>query len=89
MNVLAYNYLFFGGINNSYAFVTDNQINYEVKFKDSSYLFDGRLEYFVKAFEFVLEIEENPDNLRPPLDPKIPHTVAAIFRDFLRKTMSR
>lgn len=80
-----YNFLFLGGRNNSYAFVTDNQISYEVKFKDSSYLFDGRLEFPVIAFEFILEIEENPDSVRPPLDAKIPYTVAAIFRDFFAK----
>lgn len=80
-----YDYIYVGGENNSFYFITDNKIVYEIKFKDSSYLFDGRLEFPIVAFEFVLEIEENPDNVRPPLDNKIPYTVAAIFRDFFAK----
>ncbi len=82
IKMVAYNYYFFGGVSNSYGFATDNQISYEVKFKPSDYLFEGSLPFAVTAFEFAIEIEENPDNISPPLDPKIPHTVAAIFRDF-------
>jgi Family of unknown function (DUF6169) len=77
-----YDFYFGGGINNSYYFSTDNEIEYVVKFKDTSYIFDGRLDFEVYAFEMVIEIEENPLEIKPPLDSKMPLTVATIFKDF-------
>jgi hypothetical protein len=77
-----YEFSFAGGINNSYYFTTDNQITYHVKFKDSSYLFDGRLDFDVYAFEMVIEIEDNPTGINPPLDTNIPLTIATIFKEF-------
>lgn len=38
-----YEYLFAGGQENSFLFKTDNEIVYEVKFKDTSYLFSENL----------------------------------------------
>jgi hypothetical protein len=84
-----YDYYFGGGVNNSYYFSTDNEIEYVVKFKDTSYIFDGRLEFEVSAFEMVIEIEENPSGIKPPLDSKMPLTIATIFKDFCEKFNER
>lgn len=81
----SYNYFFFGGIENSYAFETDSQISYEVKFKSSSYLFEGYTDYSVAAFEFVIKVAINTTGKSPALDSKIPFTIASIFRDFFSK----
>jgi hypothetical protein len=77
-----YDFYFGGGINNSYYFSTDFEIEYVVKFKDTSYIFDGRLDFDVQAFEMVIEIEDNPNSIKPPLDSKIPSTIATIFKEF-------
>jgi hypothetical protein len=77
-----YDFYFGRGINNSYYFSTDSEIDYVVKFKDTSYIFDGRLDFEVQAFEMVIEIEDNPTGLKPPLDAKIPLTISTIFKEF-------
>ena len=84
-----YDFFFAGGINNSYYFSTDLEIDYGVKFKDSSYIFDGRLDFDVQAFEMVIEIEENPNSIKPPLDSKMPITISTIFKDFCGKFNQR
>lgn len=77
-----YDFDFVGGAYNSYYFNTDFNITYLVKFKDSSYLFDGRLSFEIQAYEMVIEIEDNPNDIKPPLDSKIPLTIFTIFNDF-------
>jgi Family of unknown function (DUF6169) len=84
-----YNFSFIGGVNNSYVFTTENYITYQVKFKDSSYLFDRRLNFEVYAFELVIEIEENPSGIKPPLDGRMPITISTIFKDFCGKFNER
>jgi Family of unknown function (DUF6169) len=84
-----YDFYFGGGVNNSYYFNTDLGIEYVVKFKDSSYLFDGRLEFEVQAFELMIEIDDNPSGIKPPLDSKIPLTISTIFKDFCQKFNER
>ena len=80
-----YDFYFGGGINNSYYFSTDLEIEYDIKFKDTSYIFDGRLDFDIQAFELVIEIKGNPTSIKPPLDSKIPLTIATIFKDFCGK----
>ncbi len=85
----SYDFSFIGGINNSYVFLTENDITYQVKFKDSSYLFHGRLDFDVQAFEMVIEIQDNPNKIKPPLDSKMPITISTIFKDFCEKFNER
>jgi Family of unknown function (DUF6169) len=84
-----YDFDYAGGKHNSYYFNTDFDITYHVKFKDSSYLFDGRLEFEVQAFELIIEIYDNPMGIKPPLDSKMPLTIATIFKDFCEKFNER
>lgn len=77
-----YDFLFLGGENHTYVFVTAHEIIYEVKFKPSSYLFAGNPILQDNAFEFSLLIADNPHAIRPPLDSLIPQTIANIFFDF-------
>lgn len=81
----SYPFYFVGGQNNSYAFVTNVKISYEIKFKSSDYIFDNRLDFSVSAYEFVVEILINPTNKKPALDPQIPFTIASIFIEFFQK----
>ncbi|SFD32249.1 DUF6169 family protein [Spirosoma endophyticum] len=77
-----YEYIFLGGENNTYAFITDQQVIYELKFKPSSYIFGNQPPFTEFAFEFVIEVAENPLPKLPPPDAVIPITLVSIFNDF-------
>ncbi|MDZ7900964.1 MAG: DUF6169 family protein [Arcicella sp.] len=81
----SYPFYFIGGQNNSYVFVTDSKISYEIKFKSSDYLFDNRLDFPVSAYEFVIEVAINDTNKKPATDSKMPFAIASIFMDFFQK----
>ena len=84
-SVEPYKTLFLGGEDNISSFETLNSIVYEVKFKSTSYIFDDYLTFPIDAFEFTISVAYNPTNKNPPLDPKIPFTIASIFTDFFRR----
>ncbi|MFD2569742.1 DUF6169 family protein [Spirosoma soli] len=77
-----YDFICLGGINNTYAFVTRHQIIYEIKFKPSSYIFGNQPPFTEFAFEFVMDVAENPLPKLPPPDTSLPATIASIFNDF-------
>jgi hypothetical protein len=80
-----YDYKFLGGKNNIYAFETDNEISYEVKFVPSGYIFEEEHPARDFTYEFVIGVVENNTGKNPPLDKKIPHTIALIFQDFFQE----
>jgi hypothetical protein len=85
----AYEFIAFRDENNTYAFVTEQGIVYEVKFKQSNYIFAENSSYNQYTFEFVIEVAENLTHKKPSLDSRIPLTIALIFQDFftLRETI--
>jgi hypothetical protein len=85
----SYPFYFIGGQNNSYVFVTDAKISYEIKFKSSDYLFENRLDFPVSAYEFVIEVAINETNKKPATDAKMPFTIASIFMDFFQKNQEQ
>ena len=80
-----YEFTFAGGDYNSYFFATDSKIVYEVKFRDTAYIFNGYLDFNIQAFEMIIQVESNPTSKNPSLDPKISLTIATIFKDFFQK----
>lgn len=82
-----YEFSFVGGNENSYIFLTDYSIFYEIKFKNSDYLLDVIISDDINnlIFEFVIDVLENPNKSKVPLDNKIGLTVAHIFNDFFIK----
>jgi hypothetical protein len=80
-----YEFTFAGGDYNSYFFATDSKIVYQIKFRDTAYVFDGYLDFEILAFEMIIQVEANPTGKNPPLDAKIPSTISSIFRDFYQK----
>jgi hypothetical protein len=80
-----YEFTFAGGEHNSFFFATDARIVYHVKFRNTSYIFDGHLDFEVSAFELIIQVEYNPTGKNPPLDAKIPFTIASIFMDFFQR----
>jgi hypothetical protein len=83
--LLAYDYSFAGGVNNSYVFESNFSINYEVKFKPTPYLLDSSFEFSEDVYEMAIQVVENETGKRPPLDRLIPITIANIFKDFYRR----
>lgn len=79
-----YDFIFIGGQNNTYVFVTSRLIVYEIKFKPSSYIFGHQPPFTEFAFEFVIEIAENPLPGLPSSDPSISLTVVQIFNHFFQ-----
>jgi Family of unknown function (DUF6169) len=80
-----YDFSFAGGGYNSYFFANDSKIVYQIKFRDTAYIFDGYLDFEVSAFEMIIQVEANPTGKNPPLDVKIPATIASIFKDFFKR----
>ena len=82
---IKYDITFAEGEYNSYFFKTDSGIIYEVKFKEFFYLFDKSSIFSHHTYEFAIEVADNPLQGRPPLDSRIPITVASIFIDFFER----
>lgn len=80
--LLGYDFEFLGGLDNSYYFITKNEIVYEVKFKTSGYVFDKLPAIQSHTFEFIIEVIENPKGTAVPFDNMMRNTVAAIILDF-------
>jgi Family of unknown function (DUF6169) len=76
-----YDFAFWGGINNTYPFQTQQRVVYEVNFKPTPYLFEDPL-YRQNTYELSIIVADNPTSRRPIFDTKVSHTVAAIFEDF-------
>ncbi len=77
-----YSFEFEGGVNNSYIFKTEYEIRYEIKFVPSGYIWETDPFFKDFTFEFIIAILENNTGKNPPLDKKIPDTIALIFKDF-------
>lgn len=81
----AYEFRFIGEKNNRYLFDTDGGITYEVKFVPSGYLWESNPFYADYTHEFAFFPLENNTGKNPPLDKKVPLTIALIFNDFFRE----
>jgi Family of unknown function (DUF6169) len=77
-----YDFQFLGGYKNTYIFVTDSGLIYEIKFKPSTYIFGNKPPVDEFAYEFVIDVAENLTGKKPSLDKKIPPTIADIFYNF-------
>ena len=82
---IKYDITFAGGEYNSYFFKADSGIIYEIKFKEFFYLFDESSVFSHYTYEFAIEVADNPLQGRPPLDSRIPITVASVFIDFFER----
>ncbi len=79
----SYTFQFLGGQNNTYVFDTDFDITYEIKFVPSGYIWEPSTPFFKdNTYEFIIAILENNTGKNPPLDKKLPDTIALIFKDF-------
>ncbi|GAB4007788.1 hypothetical protein GCM10028808_12330 [Spirosoma migulaei] len=81
-----YDFLFVGGERNTYTFLTDLLITYEIQFKPTPYLFGEDFVLSEEIVELVIKVADNPIGKRPPFDSLIAPTVAAIINDFYQKS---
>ncbi|GAB4048043.1 DUF6169 family protein [Spirosoma litoris] len=81
-----YDFIYVGGERNSYTFITDLLITYEIQFKPTPYLFGEDFVLADDIVELVIKVAHNPTERRPPLDALIAPTVAAIINDFYQKS---
>lgn len=79
-----YEFIYVGGQHFTYVFVTRQLVVYEIKFKPSSYIFGEQPPFTEFAFEFVIEVAENPLPHPSPPDPAISLTIVQIFNHFFR-----
>ncbi|MBC8151488.1 MAG: hypothetical protein H7Z72_01115 [Bacteroidetes bacterium] len=82
--ISSYNFVWTGGDHNVYAFTTNDEIGYEVKFVPSGYLFEDYIDDPVDAYEMVIAVVDNPAGGRLPADSLTAPTIRAIFYAFFR-----
>lgn len=83
---MGYQFLFEGGIQNSYYFETQMGLIYEIRFKPTPYLFGNEMQTIANnVFEFGILMQFNPSLKFPSEDKKIGATVVAIFIDFYNR----
>jgi hypothetical protein len=83
--MLNYSFTIAENESNSHFFTTQNEIIYEVKFKPTGYIFNYSSVWAYHCYEFSIEVFSNPTARLPPIDNKIPPTIAAIFLDFFQE----
>ena len=81
-----YEFGFLGDDNNTYEFTTDIGITYEVRFKPTPYIISEEWVFHKDVYELVIDLVDNPTGKQPPLDLVVPATLAAIIRDFYKRT---
>lgn len=70
----------------TYAFETNSQIEYEVIFRSTPYLFGNTSLYADFVYELVIRVARNNSSKQsPPFDPLVAPTIAEIFTDFYIK----
>ena len=80
-----YNFVFEGGLNNSYYFETNQNMIYRVRFKPSGYLFEAHKNFANQAYEIVIAIVENRNDAnKVPSDVLIKFTIFDIVSDFFK-----
>ncbi len=83
---MPYNFIFKGGLNNSYIFITSQGVGYEVIFKPTPYLFGDEKSVFSDLiYEFSILVQSRSNEKLPATDSKIGATAAEIFKDFYLK----
>jgi hypothetical protein len=77
----------FTNVKDSYAFETSNQVEYEVIFRPTPYLFGENSLYADVIYELIIRVaRNNSTKKRPPFDALVAPTIAAIFTNFYEKS---
>jgi hypothetical protein len=84
-----YEYSFAGGGYNSYLFATDSKIVYQIKFRDTAYIFDGYLNFDISAFEMIIQVEANPTGKTHRLILKSPQRLPPFLRISLTESQNK
>jgi hypothetical protein len=77
-----YDFEFQDGKDKSYIFETKNGFLYQIKFKESSYIFSDLISVKHNSYEFVIDLVNHLNGSKIVFDGFIPNTIAAIYKDF-------
>lgn len=64
----------------TFFFTTDYGLAYRINFVPSGYLFPNEPDFEQNIFEMLIKLVANISNKPAPPDPRIPPTIAAIFK---------
>lgn len=70
-----YPFTFLGGINHTYAFTTDDDVGYEIRFIPSAYMFEDYLDPYIDGYEMVILVVDTPWSNRLPADRRTAPTI--------------
>ncbi len=82
---IPYEFEFVGDSQNSYSFVTDDKVRYQIRFVPSAYMFEDYLEPYIDAYEMIIAVADNPTGNRLPADKRTAPTIRAIFYNFFQQ----
>lgn len=85
MTPIPYKFILDEDESNTYAFETVYQLTYEVRFKNTGYIFTGYPDIEPDTFELIIRLVANATGKRTPPDPCIAATIADIFKVFLAR----
>ena len=85
MTPIPYKFILDEDESNTYAFETVYQLTYEVRFKNTGYIFTGYPDIEPDTFELIIRLVANATGKRTPPDPCIAATIAGIFKVFLAR----
>lgn len=74
-----YNFEHIGINNNEYAFVTSNELIYNIAFVKADFYFPEHLSFKQNVFELIIQLDESQKNTRAIRDPKLPQQSPPFF----------
>lgn len=80
-----YDFEFQDGKDKSYFFETKNGYLYQIKFKESSYIFSDLISVRPNSYEFVIDLVNIIDSSKIVFDSLIPNTIVEIYKDFFER----
>lgn len=80
-----YDFEFQDGKDKSYFFETKHGYLYQIKFKESSYIFSDLISVRPNSYEFVIDLVNIIDSSKIVFDSLIPNTIAEIYKDFFER----
>ena len=77
-----YEFQYQEGKDKSYFFETNNGYFYQIKFKESSYIFSDLISVRPNSYEFIIDFLNHSNSSKIVFDSLVPNTIAAIYKDF-------
>jgi hypothetical protein len=79
---ISYSFSFAGGTFNEFRFITDDSVQYSIKFVPSTDFFPKHEVLDVAIYELIIIVEDNPLDGRLRADPRVSPTIFSVFIAF-------